>query len=445
MKKLLTLAVLLVSFSMAWANYAPTADEVIILNQVYSASATTTGYSTHDAIAWGGTASTNSKKAGDPNNNGEATSSNVGCYSIKANSGGKNITVSIEGCSQIIIYHEKHASRYVSLKSDSKTGAEIGKGSANTYYTEVDLDADTEYSIFLHGTDGSADQDFYVYAVKLIKGESTPAVTYTATYKANNGTAEDDIVDAAAKKVAACTFTAPEGETFAGWNTAADGTGTAYEVGTALESDVTLYAQWETITTCTNLIPASSGSNPAIGDEIILDALSEGGKIFVADMKADNDIQYNELGLLVGGGGKDSLRIELNNYLQEGSVITLNLVAAGTTTRGLNIQTLGKSTVYQATWTPSANFEEKSIEYTVPAGSPLIGTNKFLLQRNNSVYLKSLTVANCGAPVPDEVPSGINDAAADANATKPIKRLVNGVLLIEKDGVTYSAQGGILK
>lgn len=44
-----------------------------------------------------------------------------------------------------------------------------------------------------------------------------------------------------------------------------------------------------------------------------------------------------------------------------------------------------------------------------------------------------------------EVSTGVSDAAADADAAKPTKRLVDGVLLIEKDGVTYSAQGGILK
>ncbi|MBQ9340671.1 MAG: hypothetical protein IJS13_10135 [Paludibacteraceae bacterium] len=172
MKKLFTLAVAaLASFSL-WAAYAPTADEVIILNTVYEANAADAGYSNHAAIAWGGTASTNSKKAGDPNNNGEATSSNVPCFSVKGNGKGKNITVTIEGCSQIIVYHEKHSSRYVELKDGSATGTLIGTGAANTYFTTVDLDANTAYSIFLHGTTGSDDQDFNVYAVKLIKGET---------------------------------------------------------------------------------------------------------------------------------------------------------------------------------------------------------------------------------------------------------------------------------
>ncbi|MBQ9591424.1 MAG: hypothetical protein IJR32_01115 [Paludibacteraceae bacterium] len=44
-----------------------------------------------------------------------------------------------------------------------------------------------------------------------------------------------------------------------------------------------------------------------------------------------------------------------------------------------------------------------------------------------------------------EVSTGVSDAEADADAKTTTKRLVDGVLLIEKDGVTYSAQGAILK
>ena len=39
-------------------------------------------------------------------------------------------------------------------------------------YTELTLDASTSYSIFLHGVkEDGGDQDFYVYAVKLLKGQ----------------------------------------------------------------------------------------------------------------------------------------------------------------------------------------------------------------------------------------------------------------------------------
>ena len=44
-------------------------------------------------------------------------------------------------------------------------------------------------------------------------------------------------------------FTAPDGLNFAGWNTAADGSGTAYKAGASQiydqTGDLTLYAQWE--------------------------------------------------------------------------------------------------------------------------------------------------------------------------------------------------------
>ena len=116
-----------------WAvdYYTPTSDEVIILNDIKTSSAED-GYSSHDAIAWAGSPSSNSKKAGDPANNGEATSSNVPCYSAKGNGGAKNITISITGVSKIILYHEKHSTRYIELRSGSKSGTLIGAGSANT-------------------------------------------------------------------------------------------------------------------------------------------------------------------------------------------------------------------------------------------------------------------------------------------------------------------------
>lgn len=170
-QKLFTLLTLLLcAVSTTWADvtyYTPEADEVIILNNVYSANAT--GYSTHAAIAWEGTASTSSKKTGDPDNGGAATSSTVSCYSVKGNGKGKNITINITGVSKITIYHESHSSRYVELRSGSKDGTLLGKGSINTYFTEVNLTGATGYSIFLHGTSGSDDQDICVYAIKLTK------------------------------------------------------------------------------------------------------------------------------------------------------------------------------------------------------------------------------------------------------------------------------------
>lgn len=174
---------------------------------------------------------------------------------------------------------------------------------------------------------------------------------------------------------------------------------------------------------CTNLIPAASGDALNVGDEVALNAMSEGGKIFVAGMKtAGSSIAYNAAGLQLGGGGADSIRVELNNYIQEGTEITLNMVSGGTSARGLNICAIDKSKLYEAKWTPAASGEENSITYTVPAGSKLIGANKFLLQRNNTVYLASVEVANCGEPVEGAEVStdpvlAVSPASIDLNVT----------------------------
>ena len=182
------LALLLVAVSGAWAQdyYAPSTDEVIILNEVYNAS--NSGYSSHSAIAWGGSATVSMKTAGDPNNGGQPTSSTVNCYSVKGTGQGKNITLSITGVSKVIVYHQRGNTEYIQLRDGSKNGNIIGSGQTNTFYTEVALTATNKYSIFLHGTrDGSDDVDFHVYAIKLIAAPAPAATGYSITLDEGTG------------------------------------------------------------------------------------------------------------------------------------------------------------------------------------------------------------------------------------------------------------------
>ena len=227
---LLLLILSVVGTANAWAvdYYTPTADEVIILNDVHDDSKTSSGYSKHAAIAWGKKgASTNSKKkAGDPNNGGAATDGNVACYSVKGNGGGtgiKDITVSVTGVSKIIIYHESHNSRFVELRSGSISGTLLGKSTASTYYTEVNLTPATEYSIFLHGVEGSNDSDFWVYAIKLVKAGAATKYTVSfadgtcgdhGTYDGTSKTQAD-----AGANITLPTVAAADGYRFDGWYT----------------------------------------------------------------------------------------------------------------------------------------------------------------------------------------------------------------------------------
>ena len=83
--------------------------------------------------------------------------------------------------------------------------------------------------------------------------DAAPATKCTVTFDANGGTGAMDVLTAdlgTTVTLPASTFTR-DGYVFAGWNTAADGTGTAIVNGgqLTLGSDATLYAQWKTADT----------------------------------------------------------------------------------------------------------------------------------------------------------------------------------------------------
>lgn len=85
--------------------------------------------------------------------------------------------------------------------------------------------------------------------------------SYSVTYNAN-GSASADTVQKfnPNSSIEDCTFEAPEGKKFCGWNTSSDGSGTRYSAGDTpvLDSDTTLYAQWVTYDTATSTYTISS-------------------------------------------------------------------------------------------------------------------------------------------------------------------------------------------
>ena len=90
-----------------------------------------------------------------------------------------------------------------------------------------------------------AAQDVTLYA----QWEKLPDVKHTVTFDANGGEGEmepQELVENSEGTLNSATFTRT-GHTFKGWNTEADGSGTAYGDGgqITLTKDVTLYAQWE--------------------------------------------------------------------------------------------------------------------------------------------------------------------------------------------------------
>ena len=97
---------------------------------------------------------------------------------------------------------------------------------------------------------------------------SSPAVTYTVTYKPNGGTGTD-VVDSKASKIADCTFTAPSGKVFDSWNTSSDGNGTKYDVDASVSSNLTLYAIWKDKPVTKEYTLVTGTSDLSDGDEIL--------------------------------------------------------------------------------------------------------------------------------------------------------------------------------
>ena len=120
---------------------------------------------------------------------------------------------------------------YVKKDSRTFTSSDTPYGKRNTI-TSVNLpEAGTWY--ILSGESAST-KDIVITKIAFV---AAPVITYDA----NGGTGE---MSTSTCNAAANSFTPPTGYSFAGWNTAADGSGTAYAVGDETLTDLTLYAQW---------------------------------------------------------------------------------------------------------------------------------------------------------------------------------------------------------
>ncbi|MDO4622414.1 MAG: InlB B-repeat-containing protein [Eubacteriales bacterium] len=111
----------------------------------------------------------------------------------------------------------------------------------------------------LHNADGSytetadaAAGDEYTYVNGTWTKNASEAETINITFDANGGEGTMEELNAASGEETALTENAfsRDGYEFNGWNTAADGTGTAYADGAAaaFSEDTTLYAQWKELT-----------------------------------------------------------------------------------------------------------------------------------------------------------------------------------------------------
>ena len=131
------------------------------------------------------------------------------------------------------------------------------------------------------GTSYSPTDTFPINANTTLYAQWTPEPTYTVTYNGNTNTSGNVPVDGSSPYIAGSTVTvlgntgtpvlAKTGNTFAGWNTAADGSGTSYSPTSTfpINANTTLYAQWtpdtSTYTVTYNGNTNTSGNVPVDG------------------------------------------------------------------------------------------------------------------------------------------------------------------------------------
>jgi len=138
-----------------------------------------------------------------------------------------------------------------------------------------------------------------------------------------------------------------------------------------------------------------------------------GGEITVyseaknSDSSSKNGINYTNAGLALTKGADDRIKVTLNHLMQVGTVITINMTSGtgSSNPRGLylknelnaNVKDLENQNVLFGWATTPAKSETQTYTYTVRAGDGLAGKNIFILQRQNTVYIRSISVSNCGA------------------------------------------------
>ena len=201
-------------------------------------------------------------------------------------------------------------------------------------YTVNNLTA-SSISFYNCGTDRLSIAGF---SVTYTSSGTTPT-TYTVTYKANNGSATADVTESVSSGGSTTlkpsnTFTF-DGHTFYRWNTAANGSGTDYEAGAALNnvtSAYTFYARWNynvaigTVTGTT--ITATYNNNNLSGNT---NAVPRGAQISLAhgELAANQEFEWsivdeddNDITSTVLSG--TTLTLPDKNITISGSVITVD-------------------------------------------------------------------------------------------------------------------------
>ena len=224
---------------------------------------------------------------------------------------------------------------------------------------------------------------------------------YTASFNLQgHGAAIEDVQVNAGGTLTKPTDPTAIGWEFGGWYTNAECTN-AWEFTTVLTENITLYAQWTAFDGCVVLAPATtSGTTPASKANVELQTGSYGGKIIFAGAKDNNwaaSFAYTENGFALQKGGADSIRVQLDYQMKVGTKLTFVVYTADDDKeRGFYLKNSSNET--KSTFAAKL-IGETIYTYTVVEGDGLAGNSVFILGRNQTAYLKSIKVTNCGGKI----------------------------------------------
>ncbi len=236
----------------------------------------------------------------------------------------------------------------------------------------------------------------------VVSGAGEGLVSYTVTYDGNgadSGTVPSDplrYVVGAQATVKAAGSLVKTGSTFAGWNTAAGGSGTSYAAGETLTmgaANVTLYAQWTANPPLTHTVSVSSnppaggtvsgGGTYAEGASVTVMATPNSGYTFVNWTEGGSQVSTNAAFVFTLGTADRTL---VANFTAIPPVITTGTIS-GTVTDGTNplagatVSLTVSGSVYSAATAGNGSYSILNVPagtgYTVTAGlTGYTGANK---------------------------------------------------------------------
>ncbi|MBO5960494.1 MAG: InlB B-repeat-containing protein, partial [Paludibacteraceae bacterium] len=236
------------------------------------------------------------------------------------------------------------------------------------------------------------------------------AETITIAYDANGGQGtmtSQTVTEGQIITLSTNTFTHDDPTaTFAGWNTKADGTGVAYTDGqaVALVGNTTLYAQWN-FGPCFSMEFLTSGSITSqtyLGDA---HAVIKQGVVFYDRVEEGKTMEISNDGAKFNSKD-DYLKVTLGDRvaLAAGTKVTVTIHVGGNN-RGVAILASDKTTKIAELNKTDGTGGEATLTYTIT--DPTFNENIFYITRStdNTSYLKSIIIENCGDYCPEFVPN----------------------------------------